>query len=150
MGRNKVLSRDEVVKSLKRQLTECDINDIPTDAIRHLQMARIICECNYVFLDDVIETLVNWLKMDTGEIPKDAISLLQDALDACRGTAPHKRRKVSKKGSGTPSEVFDEFLFLGDVTGLLGEWFDMDTQDIPETALAALHKVYDLCCQEYE
>ena len=26
----------------------------------------------------------------------------------------------------------------------------MDTQDIPEAALAALHKVYDLCCQEYE
>lgn len=129
MGRNKVLSRDEVVKSLKKQLTEYDITDIPTDAIRHLQMARIICECNYVFLDDVIETLANWLKM---------------------GTSPHKRRKVSKEGSGTPSEVFDEFLFLGDVTGLLGEWFDMDTQDIPEAALAALHKVYDLCCQEYE
>lgn len=150
MGRNKVLSRDEVVKSLKRQLTEYDIDDIPTDAIRHLQMARIICEFNYVFLDDVIETLANWLKMDTGEIPKGAVSLLQDALDACRGTSPHKRRKVSKEGSGTPSEVFDEFLFLGDVTGLLGEWFDMDTQDIPEAALAALHKVYDLCCQEYE
>lgn len=97
MGRNKGLSRDDVVKSLKRQLTEYDIDDIPTDAIRHLQMARIICECNYVFLDDVIETLANWLKMDTGEIPKGAISLLQDALDACRGTAPHKRRKVSKK-----------------------------------------------------
>lgn len=45
MGRNKVLSRDEVVKSLKKQLTEYDITDIPTDAIRHLQMARIICEC---------------------------------------------------------------------------------------------------------
>jgi hypothetical protein len=150
MGRNKVLSRDEVVKNLKRQLTECDINDIPTDAIRHLQMAKIICEFNYVFLDDVIETLANWLKMDTGEIPKGAISLLQDALDACRRTSPHKRRKVSVEGTDTPSEVFDEFLFLGDVTGLLGEWFDMDTQDIPETALAALHKVYDLCCQEYE
>jgi len=150
MGRNKVLSRDEVVKSLKRQLTEYDIDDIPTDAIRHLQMARIICEFNYVFLDDVIETLANWLKMDTGELPKGAISLLQDALDACRGTSPHKRRKVSVEGTDTPSEVFDEFLFLGDVTGLLGEWFDMDTQDIPEPALAALHKVYDLCCQEYE
>lgn len=97
MGRNKGLSRDEVVKSLKRQLTEYDIDDIPTDAIRHLQMARIICECNYVFLDDVIETLANWLKMDTGEIPKGAISLLQDALDACRGTAPHKRRKAKQK-----------------------------------------------------
>ena len=70
MGRNKVLSRDEVVKSLKKQLTEYDITDIPTDAIRHLQMARIICECNYVFLDDVIETLANWLKWIPVKFPR--------------------------------------------------------------------------------
>lgn len=34
MGRNKVLSRDEVVKNLKRQLTECDRKVPATSPLR--------------------------------------------------------------------------------------------------------------------
>ena len=45
MERNKILSRDEVVKSLKRQLTEYDIDDIPTDICRwqELYASAIMC-----------------------------------------------------------------------------------------------------------
>ncbi len=39
----------------------------------------------------------------------------------------------------------DDPVMVEDVTGTLGEWFDRDTSDIPQEALALLQQAYRIC-----
>lgn len=44
----------------------------------------------------------------------------------------------------------DDILYIEDVTGTLGEWFDMNTDEIPTEALKALQTAYSICVKALE
>lgn len=44
----------------------------------------------------------------------------------------------------------DDILYVEDVTGTLGEWFDMNTDEIPTEALKALQTAYSICVKALE
>ena len=47
-------------------------------------------------------------------------------------------------------EYKNDILYIEDVTGTLGEWFDMNTDEIPTEALKALQTAYSICVKELE
>lgn len=59
-------------------------------------------------------------------------------------------RKMVRKSSKTTDieSVYDEMVFVDEITGILGELFDKDLSDIPEQAIVHLNEAYNILVKE--